>query len=225
MIRLADRRLPAAQAVVVGRVFDTVSDRGLTDFHVTLTHAHPGGTGQPPVTGTLPLLLAHRTDGWFALYLADVAHMPDLTAPATVTLTARVSSPGRDAVELSQDVPGPDLAVVDTAAEVGGAPVVVPGIPAAPWSFSVPVPPRAVALAGIVLRDHDPDSGVAGVSVVADGSPPVVTGADGRFFLPALPVLAVVTLTLTGPEGGPTQVLFRPDYDRPVDVVTLSLPH
>ncbi len=225
MIRVADPRLSAAQAVVVGRAFDNVSGRGLADFDVTVTYAHPGGAGQPAGSGTLPVRLAHRADGWFVLYLTDVARMPDLTAPATVTLTARLTAPGRDAVELSRDVPGADLAVVDTTTEVGGAPVVVPGMPAAPWSFSVPVAPRAVALDGIVLRAHDPDSVVSGVTVSAPGSAPVVTGPDGRFFLPALPVLAVVTLTLTEPGAGPaTQVPFRPDYDRPVNVVTLSLP-
>jgi hypothetical protein len=223
MIRLADPRLATAQAVVCGRVFDSLTGRGLRGSDVTLTHAHPGGPGQPPGSGTLPVRLAHRADGWFVLYLTDARLMPDLTGPATVTLTVRITTPGRDPAEHSTQVPGADLAVVETTTEVGGVPAVVLGIPRAPWSFSVPVAPRAVALEGIVLRGQDPDTPVAGVSVSAPGSAPVVTGADGRFSLPSLPVLAEVPLTLTD-AGVPTSVTFRPDYDRPVNVVTLSLP-
>jgi hypothetical protein len=223
VITVADPRLAPAQAVVYGRVYDSVSDRGLTHFDVTVTYTHPGGAGEPPVSGTLPLRLAHRADGWYVLYLSDAGRMPDLSSQATVTLTAHITSPGADPVQLSQDVPGEHLAVVETTVEVGGLPLVVPGIPRAPWAFPVPVAPRAVALAGIVLRNHDPEQVVAGVSVGVAGSEPVVTGADGRFFLPALPVRAVLTLTLTE-HGAGTDVRLRPDYDRPVNVVTLSLP-
>jgi hypothetical protein len=224
MIRLADPRISAAQAVVCGRVFDSISGSGLADFDVTLSYTHLGGPGRPPGSGMLPVRLAHRADGWFVLYLVDARQMPDLTEPATVTLTARVTTPGRAAVEHSRGVPGAHLAVVETTIEVGGVPVVVPGLPEAPWSFSVPVAPRPVSIDGVVLREHDPDTPVAGVSITSTGTAPVVSDATGRFFIPSLPVLAEVTLTLTETGKPPLNLDIRPDYDRPVNVITVSLP-
>lgn len=225
MTRLADPKLSPPQALACGRVFDSISGEGVDDFEATLAYAHSGGSGSPPVSGGFPLLLGHRADGWFVLSLRNPAQMPDLSTAPMVTLTLRVAVPAREPVEVTRDVPGDRLAVVTATLEVGDATVTAPAIPDAPWSFDVPLDPRPVALAGIVLREHDPEAPAAGVSVGVSGtSTVVVTDTGGRFFVPDLPVQVTVTLTLDEGAGPQQTRLVRLDYDQPVNLVTLSLP-
>ncbi len=51
---------------------------------------------------------------------------------------------------------------------------------------------------------------------------PVITGANGRFVIDALPVSETVALVLQG-TGSPVNITYRPDYLTPVNTVTLSL--
>jgi hypothetical protein len=224
MIRFADPRLSPAQALLCGRVFDSVSGRGLTGFTATLGYEHPAGDGLPATDGPLRVRLGHRSDGWFVFTLPDARRMPDVPGTVQVTLTARVAVPGRAPAEASHTVAGTRLAVVLRTVDVGGHTLEVPGIPDAPWSVSVPIAPRPVAVDGIVLRGHDPGDPIPGVTVTAAGTSPVTTDAAGRFFIAALPVLAAVPLTLREPDGTTWTETFRPDFDRPVNVLTLSLP-
>lgn len=217
MIRLADRTLGLRQVLARGRVSDAVTGRGLGTFDVALGFTHGGGSGD------LPGVLALKPDGWFAVQVRPAVQMPDLAAAGPVTLTARVTVPGRGAVEVAQVVDGTELALVEVSVPVGDSETVVERIAGAPFTFSVALPPQPVALAGIVLRDHDPDIPVAGVEVRADVGAPVVTDARGRFFLPALPVAETITLTLTE-DAEESTTSYRPDFSRPVNTVTLSRP-
>lgn len=217
MIHLADVRLPALQVLVCGRVFDSVSGRGLERYAVSLSYSHSGGAG------ALPVRTGRRADGWFSAAVPDVQQLPDLSGFAEVELSVHVTVPGRPTVEETISVPGAELAVVTTSREVAGTTVTVAQMPGAPRTVTIPVAPPPVALAGVVLRDHDPAEPVAGVAVAVDGVPSTVTDAAGRFLLPALPVAAEVVISL-GEDPERRQYVVRPDYDRPVNVITLSLP-
>lgn len=217
MIRLADRTLGLRQVLASGRVADAVTGRGLDGFDITLRFTHGGGSGE------LPGALALKPDGWFAVQLRPAAQMPDLATVGPVTLTVRVTVPGRPPVEARQVVDGSELALVERSVRVSDTETVVEYVAGAPFTFSITLPPQPVALAGMVVRDHDPDVPVAGVELRADDGPPVVTDARGRFFLPALPVAESVTLALI--EGEDQSVItYRPDFSRPVNTVTLSRP-
>ena len=216
MIHLPDTELAGTQVLVCGRVFDSISGRGVDRFTVTLTYTHKDGSGR------LPLRLQHRADGWYAL-VADASLLPDFTGVGTVTLTARVDRPGRDPVGLSHDVEEAAFVRARTPAVIGGTPVVLTTVPAAPFTFSAAIAPQPVALVGVLVRDNDPSAPVAGREVAVDGGQPVETDEAGRFFVPALPVKAAVTITVANTPQVVTHP-FRPDYDHRVNTVTISLP-
>lgn len=222
MIRLADLTLPAQQALVCGRVYDSLSGRGHDDFDGVLTFDHqPSGGRRGPA---LPVRLGHRPDGWFVFSAPDVRQVPAPPADDPVRLIVHLALPGRDPLQHTVEIPRDEFTVVETEVKIDGRTIRVPSMPRAPWQSMIPVAPRPVALDGIVLHDHDPTDPAAGVTVSVTGIASQVTDLQGRFFLPALPVSPEVTLTLAAPGDPPREERFRPDYDRPVNRVALSLP-
>lgn len=205
------------QVLACGRVSDAVSGRGLEGFDVALRHSSDAGSG------AFPARIVRKPGGWYALHLVPARQMPAPAGTGEVTLVARFTVPGRLPVEEVQVVDRSWFAVSRRQLPVGGRVLLVDGVDGAPWSVSVAVAPPPVALRGMVVRDHDAGSPAAGVSVAVPGVPPVVTDPGGRFHLPALPVAHAVQLTLTA-EDQRTVVTLRPDHDRPVNIVTLSLP-
>jgi hypothetical protein len=122
---------------------------------------------------------------------------------------------------VDRTVAGSDLALTEVSRTVAGQTLIVTTIAGAPFDLSAEIDPAPVALAGIVLRDHDPAEPLAGIGVAAGGAPAVTDGA-GRFFIPALPLAAELSLTLT--EGGTTTILpLRVDFAQPINKATLSL--
>src|SRR5689334_10916846 len=119
MLRPADSGLSPAQALLCGRVSDSVSGAGLDRFDATLTYEHPAGGGMPAAARSLPVRLGRRAGGWFVLALPDVRRMPAVPAPVAVKLTVRVTAPGRAPVERSRTVDGKRLAVVTTTMTIG----------------------------------------------------------------------------------------------------------
>lgn len=218
MILLADPTVPLRQVLVRGRIADQVTGRGLRPSAVLLSFRHAAGAG------VLPGALTLAADGWYALHLVPAAQMPDLSAAGTVTFTARITVTGREPVEVSRDVAGGDLAVVDVPVEIDGADRVVARVTGAPLELSAVLAPPPVALDGIVLRDHDPERPAAGVTVRVEGAgADETTDAGGRFFLSPLPVAASVLLHLT--DGAATSTArVHVDHSRPVCAVTLSVP-
>lgn len=218
MIQLADRTVPLRQVLVRGRIADQVTGRGLRPAAVLLAFR------QAARTGVLPCALTVAADGWYALHLAPAVQLPVLPSAGTVTLTARITVTGREPVEVSRDVAGADLAVVDVPVEIDGAECVVTRVTRAPFELSAVLAPPPVALDGIVLRDHDPDRPAAGVTVRVEGAGTgVTTDAGGRFFLSPLPAAAGVLLHLT--DGAATSTArLHVDRSRPVCAVTLSVP-
>ena len=205
------------QVLACGRVSDAVSGRGLEAFDVALRYSSGAGSG------AFPVRTVHKPGGWYARHLVPARQMPAPAGAGEVTLVARFTVPGRLPVEEVQVVERSWFAVTRRELSVSGRALLVDGVNGAPWSVSVAVAPQPVALRGTVVRDHDADSPAPGVSVAVRGVPPVVTDSGGRFHLPALPVAQAVQLTLTAGDQH-NVVKIRPDHDRPLNIVTLSLP-
>ncbi len=216
MILLADDRVALRQALVKGRMSETITGRGLEIADAALE------SGQDGQSAPIPAKLVTKPGGYFALQLDPGRDMPDLAGGGAVTLTMHLILSGRDPVEVARVVHPADLAVADHEVTAAGRTVTVKTVAGAPLDFSTALPPAAVALAGTLLRDHDPSDPITGVEVRADGGAPAVTDAGGRFFIAALPVAEIVTLTLR--EGADeTSVPFRPDYALRINTITLSL--
>lgn len=217
MLVLADARLPVRQTIAAGRAAERITERGLTALSATLSFR----AGTDPLR-PLPARFHLRAEGYFAFGLIPERDMPDLSAASSVTLRAEFERHGTAPVAVEATVPGAALALEEVERTVAGRTVTVERIAGAPFDLSLMVDPAPVALAGIVLRDHDPAAPAAGVTVTA-GPAAVLTDAGGRFFLPALPLVAEVELELTDGTETTTQP-FHIDYETPVNRVSLSLP-
>ena len=217
MLHLADRRLAPRQIIARGRVAERITGRGLPDLTGTLSFRAGAAPLRP-----LPVRFLPRREGFFAFSLIPERDMPNLAAAASVVLRAEYRSAGSAPILAERTVAGSALAFAEVPRSVAGQTLSVRVVAGAPFDLSAEIDPVPVALAGIVLRDHDVAEPIAGVTVAA-GAASTVTDAAGRFFLPVLPLAAEVSLTLT--EGTTvTAVPFRIDYARPVNRATLSLP-
>ena len=219
MLVLPETRLSIRQAFVTGQLTEKITGRAFDNFDISMRWSHTGGSG------LLPLTLQKKPGGFFTLQFAPGRTMPVFSGQTDVALTITISIQDRAPFDMTKTVPIADLTLTEAASSIGGTPVTYGRINGAPFDFSAQLAPGAVALKGIILRDHDPADPVSNVTVTttppASGGP-VVSATDGIFFIPVLPVDEAITLNLD--EGQPIiPVPFRPDYARPVNTLTLSL--
>ncbi len=217
MLHFADTRLAVRQNLATGRLSQRITGRGLAAVSATLSVQAGQGPRLPVAARFLK-----RAEGYFAFSILPERDMPDLSAAASVTLRAEFHLGSRPPVLSERAVAGSALALAEQVRSVAGQQVTLRIVAGAPIDLSVAADPAPVALQGIVLRNHDPAQPAAGVRVAA-GPAQARTDAQGRFFLPALPLLAEVLLELTE-NGNATNHPFRIDYDRAVNSATLSLP-
>jgi hypothetical protein len=196
------------EALVTGRVRDALTGVGL-GAELALAWRVGASAAFRPV----PARLARRGDGRFA-YHADPARLPAIDPAATVALRLTTTVAGREPVEATRTTSGAAWALTPKTAPTSGGAVSWDGLAAPVAAFDVAVVPRAVALEGRVLRDHDPTTPAAGaVLAIVDPPEPLTATADaaGFFRLAALPTAALVTLRIT--HGGDARdVAYRPDY-------------
>jgi hypothetical protein len=216
MTIFAPGALAGRQTIIKGRVSEAVTGRTLAPTSAALEFTHAAKSG------FLPATLLAKPGGYFALHLSPGRAMPGLTGHGPVTLKLTLGFSGRAPVNVSKNFPEVQLSIIDRPVEVASTLLVTRVVSGAPFVFDIVVPAVAVGLRGIVLKKTDPDQPLANVSVKAGNLAPVLTGANGRFAIDALPVTETVDLVLQG-TGQPVNVTFRPDYLTPVNTVTLSL--
>jgi hypothetical protein len=216
-IRLADTTIETRASLATGRFFEQITQRSFTSFHAALDYSYAGGDG------TFVTSLSTKPGGYFTLHLHAIRDLPELSGAGPVTLTLRLEREGRPNVAVTRDIDGADLVLVETLVTLGGHQVRGVSIAAAPFHFSVGVPPDPVRLEGLVLYDHDLEAPAAGVTVSAAPAAPVVTGSDGRFTIPALPVVPSLPLTFDD-SGTVTDIVVRPAYGWHAMSVTFSVP-
>jgi hypothetical protein len=217
MLHLADTRPSIRQNVATGRVSERITGRGLAADSAVLS-AQPDGGAILPLTARF----LTRSEGYFAFSILPERDMPDFSAATNVKLRAEFHFRARGPIVMERTVAGSALALVDTIRKVAGQDVTLRTVTGAPIDLTADADPEAVALQGIVLRAHDPAEPIAGIGVEA-GPGQTVTDAQGRFFLPILPLQAEVVLKLTE-NATTTNHPFRVDYAQPVNSATLSLP-
>ena len=216
MLHIAAGRLAPQQVIASGRAAERITGRGLPVLTGALSYRVDGGASL-----ALPARFAVRAEGFFAFSLQPERDMPKLASAASVVIRASLRGRGSLEVVSERTVLGSAMALVEQSRTLAGQTLKQLMIVGAPFDVSMEVDPAPVALAGVVLRDHDPSEPVGGVSVSA-GATTVVTDDSGRFFIASLPLHAVASLTLT--EGGtPTVVSLPIDYERPVNRATFSL--
>lgn len=217
MLHLADRHLAVRQNLATGRIGERITGRGLDVVSASLSARIGAGPFRP-----IAARFMRRAEGYFAFNLQPARDMPDFSAALDVTLRAEFQRDGNGPIVIERTVQGSDLTLRDNVRDIAGRQVIVRTIAGAPVDLSITTDPAAVALQGIVLRNHDPSQPLADIGVMA-GAAAATTNAQGRFFLPALPLLATVVIELTE-DSTVTNHQYHIDYARPVNSVTLSLP-
>lgn len=213
----ADQQLAVRQVLAAGRLAERITDRGIADVSGTLSFR----VGVAAPWRPLAVQFAARAEGFFAFSLHPEREFPNLSAFASVTLRAEFARVAVSIASVERTVLGSALTLETRTSTIADQTFRGVGIRGAPFDLSVEVDPAPVALAGIVLRNHDPAQAIAGVQVAA-GVSRTVTDSTGRFFLPALPLAARISLELT--EGAMTTPFpLHVDYARPVNHVTVSL--
>ncbi len=216
MTVFAPSPLSVRQVLVRGKVSEAVTARVFGDFAAKLSFTT--ATGQ----GVLPATLLIKPGGHYALQLDPSRDMPDLSKGGPVTLKLEVTIPGRTPLVQSKVIPAAKFALAVKPVKIGTQTLNSRVLSGAPFVFDFKLPAKPVGLRGIVLKKHDPDAPLAGVKIRAGTAPQVLTAANGRFAINALPVTETVSIQLEG--TGPIEtVVFRPDYDLPVNTITLSL--
>jgi hypothetical protein len=217
MLHLTANMVGLRQILATGRLSERVTGRSLAANSATLSAKQGAG----PVLG-IAARFAARGEGYFAFNVIPMRDVPALSGGGAVTLRAEFKVDGRPVLVTEATVSLADLALEDASRTIDGQTVVLKRVKGAPFDLSAQIDPPAAALQGIVLHANDPAQPVAGVTVEA-GPASTVTDNDGRFFLTPLPLQAVVTLKLTK-NASTASESFQIDYDRPVNIVTLSLP-
>lgn len=215
-VLLASSSLAPRQLLLRGRVSEAITGRGLAPSEIRVE------AEQGAVRAALPVTITHKPGGWYGAHLVPRGVWPVFAPAPDVTLWVTFTLPGRAPSLLSQTVSASALDLTSVALSLAGQPVHADRISGAPFDFSLSLDPLPVALAGTVIRDHDPSDPIAGVTLTAAPAAPVLSDAQGQFFIPALPVLEQVQIGLS--TGGPvTNVTLTPDYARRVNMATLSL--
>lgn len=210
------------QALVTGRFTDRVTARGIETFDARLEYQLPGpDTAFEP----LPARLQRSRGGYFAFHLDPGREMPRFEGATQVSLRVTWLAPGREVISQTVQIDAADLGVVPEEVVLDGRTARIEKVAGAPFDFSESVDPAPVALAGHVLRDHDPDTPAAGATIeVTDPTSTAIATADaaGWFRIDALPVAAQVTLRVT--DGANTaETVIRPDFGTPVNETVLSV--
>lgn len=208
--------LAGRQTIIKGRVVEAVTARPLSPLSAVLEFTHAAANG------LLPATLLSKSQGYFALQLAPGRSMPDLTGHGPVTLKLTLEFAGLAPLVATKVIAEAQLAIVDRQVKVGTALLMTKVISGAPLVFDFVAAAGPVGLRGIVLKKTDPDTPLANISVKAGNLAPVMTGANGRFVINALPVTETVALELKG-TGSPVNITYRPDYLTPVNTVTFLL--
>lgn len=216
MLHLADTRPPVRQNLATGRISERITGRGLAVLSARLSVQAEAGPALP-----LAARFLARPEGYFAFNILPERDLPDFSDAADVTLRAEFQIALRAPIVTERTVAGSALVLTDGPRKIAGQTVTVRTVVGAPIDLSVAADPIAVALQGIVLRANDPALPVQGARVAA-GPVDDLTDAHGRFFLPALPLAAVVDLTVTD-HGTTTSHPLRIDYERPLNSAVLSL--
>ncbi len=204
------------QVLVRGRVSEAVTGRVFTDFAAMLSFST--ATGQ----GSIPAKLQIKSGGFYSMHLEPSRDMSDLSKGGPVTLKLDITVPGRPPLSQSKVIPSAKFTLISKPVKIGNQTLTSRALSGAPFVFDFTVPAKPVGLRGIVLKKHDPDAPLAGVKIRAGTAPEVLSAANGRFVINALPVVETVSIKLEG--TGPIEtVVFRPDYDIPVNTITLSL--
>lgn len=162
MLVLADDLLPVRQTIASGRAAERITGRALTGLSATLSFRVGTGLFRP-----LPARFHSRAEGYFAFGLIPARDLPDVGGAPSVTLRADFERTGGAPAAVEATVPGAALALEEIERDLGGRTVRIERIAGAPFDLSLSVDPAPVALAGIVLRDHDPAAPAVGVTVIA----------------------------------------------------------
>lgn len=210
----------ARQALVTGRVSNALTGEGVTPESLVLEMRLPGTTEFRP----LRVGLRFTSGGYFsAAGVAEQVLPQGLPADADLELRFRVSAFAYSDLESVVVVPAPALKVVAEDAALGSHTLPVRLVTAPVLHHLLALQPTPVGISGRVISDHDFNAPLAGISIQVTEPvvlAPVISDAQGRFRIDALPVAEAVTLQVEGSDSTIHHVI---DYTTPFNTRIISL--
>ena len=203
------------QVLVKGRVSETLTGRGLSQFDLMLDLIRGSGTHQLPVEPAI------KPQGYFGLSMSGPGSDMVLPAAEPVTLRLSVTLPDGRARSVEIALTGADLTPVNQPFSIGGGTQTALTVPAAPVRLDCAFDPLPVTLFGTVIANNDPAVPVAGATITA-GTLSDTSDARGNFRLGPLPLLASLDVSIIqGPDS--ETFAFRPDFTTRTNTAIFSL--
>lgn len=178
--------IPVAQEVLSGRITDRVSGHGLGRAKILLSVRSGNGPFVP-----FPLQPRLRADGFFSLGASWTALTAVLPLDKATRFQLGVEMQGFEPASHVVFANRVDVRRAETTVTVGGQDITRVGLSGAPFDLSVALEPKPVGLTGVVLRDGELSAPIENARIKVAGArnnTTVITGADGRYRLDALPL-------------------------------------
>lgn len=206
------------QWLIRARLRDALSLRSIDDAIVEVEIRSAGGPFRP-----CPFPMRRRSGGEIAI----TASVRDIAARLETGVETRiwflVSRLRYTPLEHDLVIPAADFTPTSRQVTVMGQQITQTHLKGAPFEADLRLMPRPVRLAGLVLRDNDPQDPVVGaqVTIDQDAGTAVATDPAGRFLIPSLPLRRVVTVTATE-SGASVSAPHTIDFTKPTNALQLS---
>ena len=187
----------ASQALITGRLTNALTGAGIRPDTLQLSLRL---TAEQPFS-PLAAAVQFSANGYFAVAGIASAVLPQHLAPdSQAQLQYQISASGysmlQDSVMLSQSA----VTALTSTEQLAGYSLPVSRIAAPAVHLSLALQPSPVGLSGVVIEDNDlavPLSGVSLQIVAPEVLPAVLSDAQGRFRIAALPLTSTVTLQIS----------------------------
>lgn len=202
--------------IVRGRVSDALTNEGVPHARLTLEMRQAG------VWSDIPFAIRQKAGGWFGVG----ASMPEIAARLRLGVGTKLRlnavAQGYDDAKVDLNVNWRNFSRFTQHEAVGGVDFEYEIIKGAPFDLSLSLLRKPVKLAGMVLRDFDPNTPAAGVRVTLSGGATVTTDPAGRFQFNTPPVAQSLNVSA---RDGPVSasIIHVVDFGQPVNTTLLSL--
>lgn len=185
------------QALISGRLVDAISGAGIRPTTLQLSMRSAADADFTP----LQAIVQFRANGYFVVAGIASAVLPQqLGADSQLQLQYQIVAAGYNTLQGSVMLNHSAITASDSTEQLAGHSLLLTRIAAPAVHLALALQPLPVGLQGLVIEDNDLAAPLSGVSVqiiTPEVLAPVISDAQGRFRIVALPLAEVVTLEIS----------------------------
>lgn len=187
----------AGQALITGRLVNALTGSGIRPDTLQLSLRLTPEQAFSPLAARVQF----SANGYFAVAGIASALLPQsLAADSQAQLQYQISAGGYSMLQGSVTLSQSAVTAVSSTEQLAGYSLTVSGIAAPAVHLSLALQPLPVGLSGVVIEDNDLTAPLSGVSiqvVAPEVLPAVLSDAQGRFRIAALPLASIITLQIS----------------------------